>query len=204
MNTYVIKKRIVSESFSRLRECKIHPLFPGYLCLQRQSAELQRFEDLQPDFRGFFNEYFLVENHPLGKPYLRPFTEQKASPQNLWLNENVAGSYAPSSLRSDQPFRKVVGIDMLKKEYSLPADHAIKAFRYLLFNNHVSAIDLSIYLYRDYGLTGDSISIYDLIEVFSYEFGYSNQKNVEFSNDFNTLFTLDRASNWSIDWLEQI
>ncbi len=204
MNTYVIKKGVVSESLFRLRERRIHTLFPGYLCLQRQAAELQRFEDLQPDFRSFFNEYFLVENHPLGKPYIKPFTEQKASPQNLWLNENVAGSYAPSSLRSDQPFRQVVEIDTVKKEYSLPVDHAIKAFKYLLFNNQISAVDLVIYLYRDYGLIDDSFSIYDLIEVFSYEFGYSSQRNVEFSNDFNTLFTLDRASKWSIEWLEQI
>ena len=202
MNTVVIKKNIVSRSFLRLRETRIHTLFPGYLCLQRQTAILERLENLQPDFRGFYNKYFRVGNSPLGFPYIKPFIEHNPNSKNLWLNENVAGSYAPSSLRSDQPFRKVVKIE--KKEYSLPKDHSAKALRYLLFNSKVSVIDLAILLYRDYGFVDDKFSILDLIEVFSYEFGYSQEGNVEFSDDFGTLYTLKGAASWDVDWLERI
>ena len=138
MNTYIIRKTVVSDSLVRLREQKIHPLFAGYLCLQRRAAQLDRLENLQPDFRDFFEEFFFVKDHPLGTPYVKPFTVQKASPQNLWLNVNVAGSYAPSSLRPDQPFRKVVKID--RKEYSLPNDHASRASKYLLFGKRVSIV----------------------------------------------------------------
>ena len=62
------------------------------------------------------------------QPYIKLFTEQKASSKNLWLNENVAGSYAPSSLRPDQPFRQVVNIS--GRKYSLPTNHAQLAFEH--------------------------------------------------------------------------
>ena len=201
MNTVVIKKNIVSRSFLNLRATRIHTLFPGYLCLQRQTAILNRLDNLQPDFRGFYNQFLRVGNSPLGFPYIKPFIERNPNDKNLWLNENVAGSYAPSSLRSGQPFRQVVRVE--KKEYSLPKDHSAKAFKHLLFNNRISVIDLAILLYRDYGFVSDAFSILDLIEVFSYEFGYSNQGNVEFSNDFSTLYSLKEASAWDVDWLEE-
>lgn len=201
MKTNVIRKGVVSEALFRLREQKIHTLFAGYLALQRRSAELRRLTDLQPDFRNFFDEFFLVKDHPLGKPYIKPFTEQTASNQNLWLNDNVAGSYAPSSLRAGQPFRKVVTIE--KKAYSLPDDHAAQAARHLLFNTRVSVTDLAIFLYRDFGMLGDSFSIFDLIGIFAYEFGYADEKGVAFSDDFSLLFSLQGASSWDIDWLEQ-
>lgn len=105
---YVIGKQIVARSLFRLREQKTHTLFVGSLYLQQRASQMGRLEDLQPEFLSFFKQFFLVDNHPLGAPYIKPFTEQKASTKNLWLNENVAGTYAPSSLRTGQPFRQVV------------------------------------------------------------------------------------------------
>jgi hypothetical protein len=198
----VIRKPIVAQCLSRLRKQKTHTHFAGYLYLQRRSCQLGRLEDLQPKFLAFFNQFFLVGNHPLGSPYIKPFTQQKVSTTNLWLNENVAGSYAPSSLRSGQPFRKVVNIQDTK--YSLPFDHAQRALKYLLYSTPVQIADLAVVLYRDFGLVGDSLTIEDLIDIFTFEFGYSNKPGEEPDDKFSMLYSLDTAKTWEVDWLETI
>lgn len=198
---YVVRKRIVAQSLSRLRKRKTHTLFAGYLYLQQRASQLGRLEDLRPDFLQFFKQFFFVDNHPLGAPYIKPFTEQKASTKNLWLNENVAGSYAPSSLRPGQAFRQVVNIE--GRKYSLPPDHAQRAFEHLLYFDPVQVADLAVVLYRDFGLLGDSVTIEDLIDIFAYEFGYANEPDSEPDEKFRTLYSLETAESWEEDWLER-
>lgn len=198
---YIIRKEIVAKSLSRLREQRTHTLFAGYIYLQKRAAELNRLTNLQPEFLPFFKQFFFVEGHPLGAPYIKLFTEQKASSKNLWLNENVAGSYAPSSLRAGQPFRKVV--DIKDKLYSLPQDHAVRAFENLLYSVPVQVADLATILYRDFGFLEEPFSIHDLIKIFAYEFGYSDQENDEPNADFGKIYSLDSAENWEENWLEK-
>jgi hypothetical protein len=194
----VIRKRIVAESLFSLRKQRTHTLFAGYLYLQKRASELGRLEDLRPDFLQFFKEFFEVDNHPLGAPYIKPFTEKPASAKNLWLNENVAGSYAPSSLRPGQPFRQVVKI--VDRKYSLPPDHAERAFEHLLYSTPVQVAHLAVVLYRDFGLRGNTVE--DLVDVFSYEFGYAKQPGAEPDEKFRTLFSLEATKDWDEDWLE--
>lgn len=163
--------------------------FAGYLYLQKLSCELGRLEDLKPEFLPYFKKFFLVKDHPLGTPYIKLFTERPPTNKNLWLNQNIAGSYAPSSLRPDQPFRQVVNI--LGKKYSLPYDHAKRAFEHLLFSKPVSAIDLAIVLYRDFAMTENATSSQDLIEIFAYEFGYTNQPGDGPNEDFQKLYSIE-------------
>jgi len=196
----VIRKRIVANSLTRLREQRTHTLFAGYLYLQQRAIQLGRLNDLQPDFLSFFRKFYFVGNHPLGAPYIKPFTEQKPSSRNLWLNENVAGSYAPSSLRPNQPFRKVVLIE--GRKYSLPANHAELARRYLLYNKQVQVADLATFLYRDFGFRAP-FTINDLIDVFAYEFGYANKPAARINAKFQKLFSRDSAKKWDADWLEE-
>ncbi len=200
--TCAIRKQIVARSLARLREQRTHTLFVGYLYLQRRAAQLGRLEDLQPEFLPFFKQFFFVGNHPLGAPYIKPFTEQKASTKNLWLNENVAGSYAPSSLRPDQPFRQVVKIE--GKRYSLPPDHAHRAFEHLLYSIPVAVADLAVVLYRDFGLLDEIVTINDLIAIFAYEFGYAREPGFEPDEKFQLLYSLETAHHWEADWLEPI
>jgi len=197
---YIIQKQFVARAFSRLREQKTHTLFAGYLYLQQQAAQLNRLEDLQPEFTSFFKRFLRVNEHPLGTPYIKLFTEQKASAKNLWLNENVAGSYAPSSLRPGQPFRQVVNI--IERKYSLPADHAQRAFKHLLYSMPVQVADLAVVLYRDFGLLDSSITIQTLIDIFAYEFGYARDEGDKPDENFQTLYSLETAKNWEEDWLE--
>jgi len=187
---WVIQPRIVAQCLARLRQQQTHTLFAGYLHLQQQASLLGRSHDLRPDFLSFFKRFFQVGNAPLGTPYIKPFTEQHPSTKNLWLNENVAGSYAPSSLRPGQPFRKVVEID--GREYSLPIDHAQRASQYLLYSERVTVAELAVFLYRDFGLT-TSPSIWDLIDVFAFEFGYSIKPGGTPNADFFTLYSTQSA-----------
>ncbi|HEX8275485.1 MAG TPA: hypothetical protein VF615_22820 [Longimicrobiaceae bacterium] len=197
---YVIKKQVVAASLNRLRSQRTHPLFAGYLHLHQRASILNKLSDLQPEFVTFYRRFFYVNNHPLGAPYIKPFTEQKASAENLWLNENIAGSYAPSSLRPGKPFRQVVNIE--GKRYSLRDGHAQLALEHLLYTEKVQVADLAVFLYRNYGLMGDNPSIEDIVDVFAYEFGYSSEPNGIRSEDFFTLYSADSARDWGEDWLE--
>jgi len=197
---YVVRKAVVARSLARLREQKTHSSFAGYLHLQQRATQLGRLENVQPEFLSFFKRFFFVGNHPLGMPYIKPFTEQKASAQNLWLNENVAGSYAPSSLRLGQPFRQVVSVE--DKTYSLPKDHAQLAFQYLLYSAPVQVADLAVVLYRDFGFLGTSVTIKDISNIFAYEFGYSKGMGSQPNKDYQALFTFESEKNWEEDWLE--
>jgi hypothetical protein len=190
-----------ARSFARLRKQQTHSLFAGYLHLQQQASALGRLQDLKPDFLSFFKLFFRVGNAPLGAPYIKPFTEQQASTKNLWLNENVAGSYAPSSLRAGQPFRQVV--EIAGRAYSLPIDHAARAFKHLLYSSRIPVAELAVFLYRDFGLTQDDPpSIWHVIDVFSFEFGYSQRPGGPPNMDFSTLYSLDSAQEWEGEWVE--
>ena len=199
---HVIRKQIVAQCLSRLRDQKTHTFFAGYLYLQQRASQLGQLDDLQPEFLPFFRQFFEVGNHPLGAPYIKLFTEHKASTKNLWLNENVAGSYAPRSLRPEQAFCQVVKIE--GKKYSLPPDHARRAFEHLLYKTPVQAADLAVVLYRDFGLQGDSLTIEQIIDIFTYEFGYASNPGDKPNEDFRTLFSLETAKTWGKDWLETI
>lgn len=198
----VIRKSIVARSLHQLREQKTHTLFAGYLYLQKLSSELGRLDDLNPEFLSYFKKFFFVKDHPLGTPYIKLFTERQPTDRNLWLNQNVAGSYAPSSLRQGQPFRQVVTIQ--GKKYSLPPDHARRALAHLLFSSPVSAIDLAIVLYRDFGITEDAARSRDLIEIFAYEFGYADQPGGEINEDFRMLYSLEPKISTNEDLFEDI
>lgn len=192
--TLVIKKELVAQSLKLVRSQKTHSLFSGYLHLQKRTKELGRLEDLSPDFLSFFKEYFKIIDHPLGSPYIRIFTEKAPSEKNLWINENIAGSYAPSSLRAGKPFRSVVNID--DKVYSLPYDHTSKAYKFLLYNKKINLISLAIFIYRDYGFY-KQITYRQLIDVFLYDFGYV-------SDEYLDLYELSIPPYLTEDWMEKV
>ncbi|HEX3149242.1 MAG TPA: AAA family ATPase [Gemmataceae bacterium] len=196
----VIRKPVIAAALQQLRAQKTHPLFAGYLHLCQLAAESGRLDNLKPDFTNFYRKYFRVKDHPLGYPYVRPFTSQKASRRNLWLNENVAGSYAPSSLRPEQPFRKVVKVTS-SGSYSLAPNHAELAFRYLLDGERVSAPAIASFIYRDFGLLDESLRIHQLVAAFAFRFGFSTDP-LRPAAEFNRIFDSKILEQWPDDWLE--
>ncbi len=194
----VLRPEIVAGAVQRLRQRKVHTLFPGYLHLQQRAGVLGRLDDLQPDFLSFFKQFFEVRDHPLGSPFIKPFTELRPSARNLWLNENVAGSYAPSSLRTGKPFRAVV--DLEGRRYSLPPDHASRALKHLLYGEQLSILDVAIFLYRDYGITAKQPTVWHIVDVFTYEFGYVANPGDGTNQSFRTLFWHDTTQEGGAEW----
>jgi hypothetical protein len=199
---YVVKPDIIAGCFKRLRSQKIHPHFAGYLCLRRSAAQAQRLDGLKPEFIEFHREFLGVPDSLPASPYIKPFVNQPPTKDNLWLNKNVAGSYAPSSLRGNQPFTKVIGVADDGKQYYLRANHAELALEYLLYKKQIQVADLAAFLYRDYALVGQNPTISDMIDVFMYEFGYNSEPGGDPNSEFTVLYSLDNVESFPQDWLD--
>lgn len=181
---WTLKKEVVAEAFARLRAERRHEHFVGYLCMCWEAARCDSLIVPKPDFRGFHEAFLKIEDSPLGFPYLKPFVRERARANNLWLNANVAGSYARSSLRDGRAFRKVVNV--APEGYELVRDHAAQALKELLEDHRPFAADLAFFLYRDYAWAKPSAR--DIISAFAFEFGFSTTALGSASDDFALLF----------------
>jgi len=190
--TFVSTISSIAQSLHRIRAQPTHVMFAGYLHLQERAAQLGRLDNLHPKFRDFFDRFFHVEGHPIGAPYIKPFNPRPTD-KNLWLNPNVAGTYAATSIRPGQAFSQVV--EVKSRRYTLPPDHARLALEHLLFGQRMSAGDLAIFLYREYGFLTASPNVEEVIDIFAYEFGYAEGPGAPRSRDFETLFETHENSD---------
>lgn len=173
MTQYILKPSVVKDCFWRLVEAPIHRLFPGYLCLQQQAVLEGRTKGLSFPYNDFFDSYFQVIEGD--KPYLVPFTQaENPSETSLWFNENVAGTYAPSSLRSSSPLMQVATLEEggHNAKWALKTDHWKLARLNICDDEKIPIESLSAYLFRDYAFDTDDPTAYTLVSAFSEEFGY--------------------------------
>jgi hypothetical protein len=112
MSQYFTKPEVVAQSLALLRKQRIHPNFAGYLCLKRASAQSGVEIKVRAKFKEFFDTFLSVPDAPSSKPYVMPFCDTAPSEANKWFNRNVAGSYAPSSIRGGSPFARVIRAEM--------------------------------------------------------------------------------------------
>jgi len=188
---------------ARLREQWIHPHFAGYLCLKRTAARDGRTTNLRPDFKEFFETFLRVPGAIRQKPYLRPFLDEAPSDANIWLNPNLAGSYAPRSFR--QTLLKVISISGSGKDarYSFRDRHWTLARTNLLRGKSVPVVDVVAVLYRNYALTSEEPSMADWVTVFREEFGYPPPPPGVSDEEFHTLYH-DDSSRAGAEWLERL
>lgn len=173
MTRYVLKPSVVKDCFWRLVEAPIHRLFPGYLCLQQQAGIEGRTTGLSFPYNEFFNSYFEVLDG--NKPYLVPFTQAKnVSDSSLWLNSNVAGTYAPSSLRSTSPLMQVATLEEggHNSKWGLNTEHWKLARLEICDGEPVPVESLAAYLFRDFAFETNEPSAYTMVRAFTDEFGY--------------------------------
>jgi hypothetical protein len=160
------------------------------------ATKAERIDRLRPNFRQYFERYFLVRDAPENRPYVVPFGRTSAG-ETLLFNRNVAGSYAPSSMRDVNPLFDVLEIDG-DGTYTLLENHS-DAVRARILPRPLPACGTACFLYRDYGFTphptGD-----DLIEQLNRDFGYP------FNNDILTsgLFSDDRTLLLPTDFEELV
>jgi hypothetical protein len=209
---YIVKSAIVADCLEELRNQRIHNNFAGYLCVKRTAFRDGRNDNLQVNFKDFFDNFFRVEGAPSDKPYAMPFWDAPPSEANKWFNENVAGSYAPSSLRSGSPFRKVIRVEGSRRaadiRYSLLEDDAKLALKHLLYNTQIPALSLATFLYRDFAISVDEGAVptnHAIVQVFQEEFGFIDEALDYIGDDFETLFSYDyESAEGETDWFEPL
>lgn len=183
MATYVLKLERVQRSIQDLRGRRIHPFFPAYLHLRSRAKTLARTTALDAEWRQLA-PFLEVPGGPPGKPYFRPFWEGDSDLPKYWLNSNLAGSYAASSLRSGQPPMLVVAAN--GSNFDLREGHAQLALEHLLSRQPIPITPLATFLLRDFGF--ESVTPpekTDLIEVFNETFAFDSLAG---GDDFRLLF----------------
>lgn len=185
----VIELAVVRKSIEILRRSKIHELFPGYLCAKLESVKQNRTSSLKPNFKSFFDLYLKPGGESRERPYLRPFSRTGAENSDIWMNQNVAGSYAPSSIRGDSPLRHVIEVSSDRK-YSLKNNHAELAFTHLAFKTKIPVVSLAVFMFRDFGFELEELSLHDVVNAFKHEFGYRNDFSIE-NTEFDLLYDDD-------------
>jgi hypothetical protein len=193
---FVLSVAVVRWGIEQLREAKIHTFFPAYLEIRRTATISESATDLHPDW-GKLGELLEMPGGPPRKPYFRPFWHGAWKSGQDWMNENIAGSYAPSSIRK-VPLNVV---EPAGSGYSLRQNHAALALQHLLYGEPVEAVPLAAFLYRDFGFRtdGPSIAPLDLVTVFQRDFGYDDPAA---ANEFNTLYRTSIPER--TDWFEPV
>lgn len=203
----VTRLEVVKTSIQELLDARIHPTFAAYLALKRQSIRDGRTRELLPDWQGFFGTFLRVLDGPYNKPWLRPFWDQQANAGQLWMNKNIAGSFAPSSLRAKvSPLLEVVETAPLGRRtvYSLRDRHWELAREQLAGGRRIAVVPLATFLYRDFDLlTEEPPTVKDLIKVFRFEFGYDSLTGgTGAPAEFAHLYADDSEKKSALEWFE--
>lgn len=178
-------------SIRELRRRRMHPHFAGYLCLLHAATAAGRTQEIKVNFKQFFGDFLVYGNASKMRPYINPFSRTKEKGE-IYFNRNVAGSYAPKSIRPGQPLAQVVsaygsGSDA---RYTLAEAHPSAALKHLLYGQRLPIILLSVFLYRDYGFKREVGGLIHEIFVteFRNEFGFggSGDGAAAFSELFDT------------------
>lgn len=180
---YVLRIDAVRWAVETLAGQRTHEFFPAYLHLRAKAIETGSTTDIHPDWRNGLGTFLEVRGGP--HPYFRPFLSRRGTgTMSFWLNVNLAGSFAPSSIRTTP--RKV--IEVHDRTFDLKPNHAQLAREFLLYDTPVSAIALAMFYYRDFGLITDGAlpKSTDLIDLFRRGFRFSEQSPSD--DDFDLLF----------------
>jgi hypothetical protein len=205
----VVRLEFVKTSIQELLSARIHPTFAAYLSLKRQSIRDGRTSGLRPDWSGFFGTFLRVLDGPYNKPWLRPFWDQQANAGQMWMNRNIAGSFAISSLRAQiSPLLEVIDTAQQGRRalYSLRDHHWTLAREHLAGGKRIAAVQLAAFLYRDYAIvTKEPPSLKDLVDVFRHEFGYTSETGGSAGPvEFDHLYIDNSEKMSSSEWFEMI
>lgn len=187
-----------------LAAVQIHPQFPGYLAVLEAAAQAGRTEKLKVNFQKFFTEYLLIEGAPSERPFLQPFTAISGGRPQLF-NKNVAGSYAPSSLRDVAPIRDVVDFEGRGHSVtqSLRSGHDALALNALAFKQKIPVDSLATFLLRDHRIPRVGSSEQDsVVDLFCKKFGYDLTDGDD-AQRFDSLYRRDAETFRALKYAEE-
>jgi hypothetical protein len=192
-NLRVLTRETVKGGISTLKKQRIHEHFPAYLYLRKLAVTSGSLANLNPEWR----EVSIVLKMPGGpptKPHYRPFSSvNRKDESGYWYNRNLAGSYAPKSMRATSDFM----LNSNGDGYELPIDHAQQALVRLLKGKKVPAWALAAYYLRNHAFAFDGAGGYkELVGAFKIEFSFDK------TMDFDVLFEDEEPTWFSGDWFE--
>jgi hypothetical protein len=190
---HVLTKEAVKSGISALKSQRIHEHFPAYLHLRKLAVASGSLTGLSPDWKDV-SDLLKMPGGPPTKPHYRPFSSvNRKDESGYWYNKNLAGSYAPKSMRATSSFM----LDSNGDSYELPGDHAQQAFDRLLKGKRVPAWALAAYYLRNDAFIFEGNGGYEeLISAFTKEFEF------EEGHDFNMLFEIEEPTQFSGYWFE--
>lgn len=182
---FVLTFDAVRRAINALKPLTIHETFPVYLHLRRRAAALGRFTDLQPDWWAEVHDWLDVPGGPPNKPHFRPFTSRGSSANSFWMNDNLAGSYAPSSLRGMRSLYVGPG-----DQYQLPTNtdgtpNPTPIANRLLGDKQVPAWAVAAFLFRNRSFSSDPSaepSWLGLLAVFQTYFAWTQEERDQLFN----------------------
>lgn len=199
-NAWVLTPEAVRQGIEDLRGRSIHPFFAAYLHLRQRAAVLGTTEGLRPRWKAELGPYLAVDGASAKRPYYRPFWVGTGTTGKEWLNGNLAGSFAGSSVRAGQPPVMVVEYDSRTQAFTLRERHWELALQHLLAGLPLPAESLAAFLLRDFAFEtddGEPPAGDDLVTLFGQEFGYGDDAaKVEFTHLF------ERNGAASAAWFE--
>ena len=158
-NRYVVNPPAARRAIDLLADRRSHNHLPGYLALLRRRLTAGSGGTRLRHIEAFHADYMRVPGAPENKPYIQPFLSRGRGVK--LLNKNLQGSYAPKSIRPEQPLARVIRlIDHSSPEdegegveYSLVEDHAEKVLSEMLAGNRILGASLGVFLFRDRFIT---------------------------------------------------
>jgi len=197
--TYVLTLDAVQWGIAELKRAKVHPFFLAYLHLRKRGSEDGTQSMITADWDEL-GTYLAVSGGPPGKPFYRPIWNGNVQDVGrYWLNPNIAGSYAPSSLRGVP--RKVV--DTNGSEFMLRSNHARLARRHLLYDDTISALAFAAFFYRNHGFVTDDVEPpepHDLEHVLRRDFRFMDNDDDEFDLLFRSVVPASSiVGDWFVD-----
>lgn len=164
-----------------LHSRRIHRFFPGYLQVHKRAAEEGRLTDVAPNVQEI-GPWLQVDGGPPSKPFYRPMADTDVMAISYWLNPNLAGSFAPSSVRLTQPPGRVV--EPGSGVFTLLSDHERLAREHLLHGERLDVVALAAYYYRNHAFMSETEpDISMLVDAFRGDFHFQDD------GAFNELFT---------------
>lgn len=171
----------------------------------REAKIASNTQQIKVNFKQFFDDFLVYGGASESRPYVVPFSSSGGL-SNVFFNKNVAGSYAPSSVRQGHAFTQVVSISGNKNlvRYSLIASHSTLALKHLLYGQRIPIIPLAVFIYRNYGLAGagEAADFQLFVSEFRAEFGFNDlngaasfdelfDTNFLYHNDIRTMSTIN-------------
>lgn len=195
---YILDPAVVRRGIQILANRRSHEHLPGYLALLRRRVDSKYAFMGMRDIEEFHTDYLGFPDAPSDRPYLRPFLSRGKGAR--LLNRNLQGSYAPSSIRPDKPFSRIVALEPMPTageganavKYVLVNSHAHHVLEEMLVGHKIPALSLAVLLFRDRCLCMSKVTTAGLLAALR-EFFRIDSEVAGGDEIFSTLFEDDAA-----------